>query len=106
MPSGGDGFVLRHHQRRSASTTDSPYRDEMGETCTFGSTIMDRSIQNLFWTNQSANARLVPMARPKEFDQDLALMHAIGVFASYGYEGTSTEALIEAMGISRQSLYD
>lgn len=46
------------------------------------------------------------MARPKEFDRDLALMHAIGVFARYGYEGTSTQALLEAMGISRQSLYD
>lgn len=33
-------------------------------------------------------------------------MKAIGLFASYGYEGTSTEALLAAMGVSRQSLYD
>jgi AcrR family transcriptional regulator len=33
-------------------------------------------------------------------------MSAIGLFASYGYEGTSTEALLAAMGVSRQSLYD
>ena len=46
------------------------------------------------------------MARPKEFDRDEALMGAIGLFANYGYEGTSTEALLKAMGVSRQSLYD
>lgn len=46
------------------------------------------------------------MARPKEFDRDEALKSAIGLFANYGYEGTSTEALLEAMGVSRQSLYD
>jgi TetR/AcrR family transcriptional regulator, transcriptional repressor for nem operon len=78
----------------------------MGEIRTFSGTIMDRLIQNSFWTNESANARLPPMARPKEFDRDWALMHAIGVFTSHGYEGTSTEALLKAMDISRQSLYD
>jgi AcrR family transcriptional regulator len=46
------------------------------------------------------------MARPREFDRDAALMGAIGLFANYGYEGTSTEALLEAMRVSRQSLYD
>jgi TetR/AcrR family transcriptional repressor of nem operon len=46
------------------------------------------------------------MARPKQFDRDIALQHAIGVFANHGYEGTSTDALLEAMRISRQSLYD
>jgi TetR/AcrR family transcriptional regulator, transcriptional repressor for nem operon len=46
------------------------------------------------------------VARPKEFDPDKALMRAIGLFANYGYEGASTEALLEVMGVSRQSLYD
>jgi AcrR family transcriptional regulator len=46
------------------------------------------------------------MARPKQFDRDTALQQAIVVFSDHGYEGTSTEALLEAMRISRQSLYD
>jgi TetR/AcrR family transcriptional repressor of nem operon len=46
------------------------------------------------------------MARPREFDRDIALQQAVGVFSNHGYEGTSTDALLEAMGISRQSLYD
>lgn len=46
------------------------------------------------------------MARPKEFDRDTALKQAIQVFIDHGYEGSSTAGLLEAMGISRQSLYD
>jgi TetR/AcrR family transcriptional repressor of nem operon len=46
------------------------------------------------------------MARPKEFDREAVLAEAIGVFAQHGFEGSSTEALLNAMGISRQSLYD
>jgi AcrR family transcriptional regulator len=46
------------------------------------------------------------MARPKEFERETALQEAIGVFCDHGYEGTSTEALLRAMGISRQSMYD
>jgi TetR/AcrR family transcriptional regulator, transcriptional repressor for nem operon len=46
------------------------------------------------------------VARPKEFDPDEALSRAIGLFANFGYEGASTEALLETMGLSRQSLYD
>jgi TetR/AcrR family transcriptional repressor of nem operon len=46
------------------------------------------------------------MARPKEFEREDALKKAVGIFSDHGYEGTSTEALIGAMGISRQSLYD
>ncbi len=49
---------------------------------------------------------MVFVARPKEFDPDKALLRAIGLFANFGYEGASTEALLEAMGLSRQSLYD
>jgi TetR/AcrR family transcriptional regulator, transcriptional repressor for nem operon len=46
------------------------------------------------------------MARPKEFEREDALQKAVGIFSDHGYEGTSTEALIGAMGVSRQSLYD
>ena len=46
------------------------------------------------------------MARPREFDRDHVLGKAIGVFASHGYEGASTEVLLARMGISRQSMYD
>lgn len=46
------------------------------------------------------------MARPKEFDRDMALQGAISIFSEHGYEGTSTDALMQAMGIRRQSMYD
>ncbi|MGH6613773.1 TetR/AcrR family transcriptional regulator [Sphingomonas sp.] len=46
------------------------------------------------------------MARPREFDRDVALAGAIATFAGQGYEGTSTDILLKRMGIGRQSLYD
>ena len=46
------------------------------------------------------------MARPKEFERGTALQRAVEVFSQHGYEGTSTEALLHAMGINRQSMYD
>ncbi len=46
------------------------------------------------------------MSRPKEFNRETALASAIRVFAEHGYEGTSTEALLQGMRISRQSMYD
>jgi TetR/AcrR family transcriptional repressor of nem operon len=45
------------------------------------------------------------MARPREFESEAALKKAIEAFAEHGYEGTSTDALLLAMGISRQSMY-
>jgi TetR/AcrR family transcriptional regulator, transcriptional repressor for nem operon len=46
------------------------------------------------------------MARHKEFDRDAALMKAVEVFWDKGYDGTSTDDLVRAMGIGRQSMYD
>ncbi|WP_201315446.1 TetR/AcrR family transcriptional regulator [Dyella sp. EPa41] len=45
------------------------------------------------------------MARPRAFDRDQVLDIAIEVFRQKGFEGTSTDDLITAMQIGRQSLY-
>jgi TetR/AcrR family transcriptional regulator, transcriptional repressor for nem operon len=46
------------------------------------------------------------MARPKAFDREVALKQAMYTFWRYGYEATSMQDLVDAMGINRQSLYD
>lgn len=46
------------------------------------------------------------MARPREFDREAALEQARLVFWAKGYAGTSTDDLVKAMGIGRQSLYN
>src|SRR6266436_3881808 len=56
--------------------------------------------------NSTEYGNKVTVARPKEFDRATALKAAIAVFSDHGYEGTSTDALLEAMGICRQSMYD
>lgn len=45
------------------------------------------------------------MARPREFDTDAALDGAIAVFREHGFEGSSAQMLVDAMGIGRQSMY-
>src|SRR5260370_19947281 len=46
------------------------------------------------------------MARTKAFDPKRALAKAMAIFWRLGYENASTETLMKAMGIARQSLYD
>ena len=46
------------------------------------------------------------VGRPKEFDQQIALERAMEVFWAHGYEATSVQDLLDAMKISRGSMYD
>jgi len=46
------------------------------------------------------------MARSKQFDQQAVVDKAITVFTANGYHGTSAQDLVEALGLSRSSLYD
>lgn len=46
------------------------------------------------------------MARTKDFDEQAVLKQAICLFSRKGYAATSMQDLVEALGISRSSLYD
>lgn len=46
------------------------------------------------------------MARPRAFDHDQVLQQAIRVFCDKGFAAASTEQLMQAMGLSRQSMYN
>jgi len=43
---------------------------------------------------------------PKQFNCDAVLLKALEVFWAKGYEATSIQDLVDAMGISRASMYD
>jgi TetR/AcrR family transcriptional regulator, transcriptional repressor for nem operon len=45
------------------------------------------------------------MARPKAFDTDAALVQAMQLFWKQGYESTSLDDLVNALGVNRASLY-
>jgi TetR/AcrR family transcriptional regulator, transcriptional repressor for nem operon len=49
---------------------------------------------------------LKTMARPRAFDEDLVLTRALNLFWHRGYEATSMQQLVDALGINRASLYD
>lgn len=46
------------------------------------------------------------MARTKQFDQQAVVSKAIALFTAKGYHGTSAQDLVDALGLSRSSLYD
>lgn len=46
------------------------------------------------------------MVRPREFDRDAALTSAMTLFRQKGFAATSTDDLLKAMGIGRQSMYN
>src|SRR6202035_5659313 len=46
------------------------------------------------------------MSRSKEFDLERALHRAISTFSQKGYAATSTDDLMRAMEVGRQSMYD
>jgi TetR/AcrR family transcriptional repressor of nem operon len=46
------------------------------------------------------------MARTKDFDEDKVLEKAVCLFWHKGYNGTSMQEVVDALGISRSSLYD
>jgi AcrR family transcriptional regulator len=46
------------------------------------------------------------MARPREFDRDTAVERAMSLFWAKGFAATSTDDLLRAMKIGRQSMYD
>ena len=57
-------------------------------------------------TDQSKSTKFQSMARPREFDRDAAVELAMLVFWRKGYAATSTDDLLCAMNIGRQSMYD
>src|SRR5260221_11057894 len=64
------------------------------------------SAQLSLLADQSITAMIGLMARPREFDREEALERATAVFWAKGYASTSTDDLLSAMGIARQSLYN
>jgi AcrR family transcriptional regulator len=48
----------------------------------------------------------MPMPRPRTFDEATVVANARQAFADTGFAGTSLDALLEATGLARQSLYN
>jgi TetR/AcrR family transcriptional regulator, transcriptional repressor for nem operon len=60
----------------------------------------------LLLTKRSRIVYSLAVARTKAFDRDAVLEKAMYSFWQRGYEATSMQDLVDAMGINRQSLYD
>ena len=50
-------------------------------------------------------AKLLSMARPRQFDTDQALDRTMRVFWEHGHHATSLQDLMKAAGVQEQSLY-
>jgi len=58
-----------------------------------------------FWTDRYYNACMTTLGRPLEFNPEKVLDAAMDVFWCQGYEATSLTNLLEAMELSKSSLY-
>jgi TetR/AcrR family transcriptional repressor of nem operon len=60
----------------------------------------------LDWAVHNCYLPAMAIGRPTEFDRQTALEKSMDLFWRNGYEATSLAALLEEMGIGRQSLYN
>ncbi|MGY6271407.1 TetR/AcrR family transcriptional regulator [Achromobacter denitrificans] len=56
-------------------------------------------------SSKPGSAAAPKIGRPRAFDRDVALLAAMRTFWTQGYEGTSIQDLVEAMGVNKPSLY-
>ena len=68
-----------------------------GPTLLFACSRIDNKLSGLYSPD---------MARTKEFNPEKSLDAAVEVFWESGYERASLDALMDKMGVARQSLYD